>query len=314
MQRAAKLHAVSSIPNRAPALLKSPQLALMLAALFWSGNFIAGRALRGQVDPVMLNFLRWLAAFVIFLPFVWRALRVNHSVLKREWRYMVWLGATGIAAFQTLNYVALQTATATNALLVLALAPIAILIGGAVTGMERPNGRQAIGIVLSAFGAGFVITRGNLATAYTGGFTPGDLIMLLNVAIWTVYSLLLRRRPADLPQDVTLAGSMVAGLLLLLPFVLASHPSDWSALTLPLALLGIGYMALFASVLAFIFWSIGVSRLGPARSGQFINLMPVFGAGLAFLVLGEIPSSAEIVGAVLVFAGIATVESGRART
>jgi drug/metabolite transporter (DMT)-like permease len=77
--------------------------------------------------------------------------------------------------------------------------------------------------------------------------------------------------------------------------------------------LGIGYMALFASVLACIFWSVGVSRLGPARSGQFINLMPVFGASLAFLVLGEVPGSAEIVGAVLVLVGIATVESGRAR-
>jgi len=86
-----------------------------------------------------------------------------------------------------------------------------------------------------------------------------------------------------------------------------------AALSAPGILLGIGYMALFASVLAFLFWSFGVSRLGPTRSGQFINLMPVFGAGLALLLLGEIPGRAEIVGAGMVLAGIATVESGRMR-
>jgi drug/metabolite transporter (DMT)-like permease len=311
MQRA--FDAASGIPNRVLAPLHSPQLALILAALFWSGNFIAGRVLRGQVDPVMLNLLRWVGAFLIFLPFVWPGLRAHHDALRREWRFIVALGATGIAAFQTLNYAALQTTTATHALLVLALAPIAILIGGTISGIDHPNRRQIIGMGISVIGAGFVITRGDLAVVYIGGLNRGDLIMLFNVAIWTVYSLLLRRRPADLPPDVTLAGSMLAGIALLLPFGLATNATKLAALTAPGVLLGIVYMALFASVLAFLFWSLGVSRLGPTRSGQFINLMPVFGAGLAFLFLGEIPGRAEIAGAALVLAGIATVESGRVR-
>ncbi|HXD44341.1 MAG TPA: DMT family transporter [Pseudolabrys sp.] len=308
MQRA--FGAASGISNRVLAPLHSPQLALMLAALFWSGNFIAGRMLRGQVDPVTLNLLRWLGALLIFLPFVWRGLRAHHRALWREWRLILALGATGIAAFQTLNYVALQTTSATHALLVLALAPIAILIGGTISGMDHPNRRQMIGMGISVIGAGVVITRGDLAILYIGGLNRGDLIMLFNVLIWTVYSLLLRRRPTDLPQDVTLAGSMLAGVLLLLPF---ADSTALAALSAPGILLGIGYMALFASVLAFLFWSFGVSRLGPTRSGQFINLMPVFGAGLALLLLGEIPGRAEIVGAGMVLAGIATVESGRMR-
>ena len=303
----------AGIPNRVLAPLHSPQLALMLAALFWSGNFVAGRVLRGQVDPVMLNLLRWLGAFLIFLPFVWPRLRAHHRALRRAWRFILALGATGIAAFQTLNYVALQTTTATHALLVLALAPIAILIGGTISGIDHPNRRQMIGMGISVIGAGVVITRGDPAAVYLGGLNRGDLIMLFNVAIWTVYSLLLRRRPTDLPQDVTLAGSMLAGVILLLPLALTTDSTALAALTAPGVLFGIGYMALFASVLAFLFWSFGVSRLGPTRSGQFINLMPVFGAGLAFLLLGEVPGRAEIVGAGMVLAGIATVESARFR-
>jgi drug/metabolite transporter (DMT)-like permease len=166
-----------------------------------------------------------------------------------------------------------------------------------VTGADRPRGVQFIEMGISFLGAGFVITRCDLTTVFGGQLNLGDLVMLLNVTIWAIYSLLLRRRPADLPQDVTLAGSMLAGLVLLLPFVLASGPVEWSALTAPGAVLGIGYMALFASVLAFMFWSLGVTRLGSARSGQFINLMPVFGVILASLVLREIRRPAEMIGA-----------------
>jgi drug/metabolite transporter (DMT)-like permease len=99
------------------------------------------------------------------------------------------------------------------------LAPIAILIGGAVIGADRPRGVQSIDMGISFLGAGFVVTRCDLTTVFDGQLNLGDLVKLLNVTIWAICSLLLRRRPADLPQDVTLAGSMLAGLVLLLPFV-----------------------------------------------------------------------------------------------
>src|SRR5687767_5903388 len=100
--------------GRLRALGRSPALALSLATLFWAGNFVAARGLRDEVDPVTLNFARWLVAFVLFIPFVWRDVLAHSRVVLREWRLMLGLGLTGIAAFHSLVYVALQTTTATS--------------------------------------------------------------------------------------------------------------------------------------------------------------------------------------------------------
>lgn len=292
----------------AAAMFHSPILALTLAALFWSGNFIAGRALREHIDPVTLNFARWLIAVILLAPFVWHDMRTSIAVVRREWRLILGLGATGIAAFHTLNYLALQTTTATNALLTLSLAPIAILAGAAMLGLERPSRRQLAGAITSIVGAAILITRGELASVRNAAFVVGDLWMLVSVAIWASYSLLLRRRPPDLPPNVALAASIAAGLVFLIPFLLVGSRTSLTAFTSLPILAGIGYVAVFASIFAFMFWSYGVSRLGPSRSGQFILLMPVFGTVLAVTLLGERLAPVEIAGALLVLTGIVMVE------
>lgn len=293
------------------AMLRSPALALALAALFWSGNFVAGRGLRGQIDPLTLNFLRWLIAFVLILPFVWR--QTDFRVLRREWRLILALGATGLAAFHTLVYVALQTTTALNALLMLSLIPVATLLGTALFWRERPGTWQIGGSALSIVGAVVLVTRGDFGSVLAGGLNSGDLLMMAGVFIWAGYTLLMRRRPADLPPQVAMAGSAAAALMLMAPVLALTGPSPLAALTAPAVLLGIGYIAVFASAIAFVLWSYGVAQVGPARAGQFLHLMPVFGAMLAFVVLGEVPTAAQIAGAVLVLSGLALFER-RAKT
>ena len=298
--------------ERTLARFKSPVLALTLAALFWSGNFIVGRALRGHIDPITLNFTRWLIALILFAPLIWGETWRSIAVVRREWLYIFGLGATGIAAFHTMTYLALQTTTATNALLVLSFGPIAILAAAAITGVERPNRNQIAGMLVSVAGAIVLVTRGNLQIIHNGMSNAGDLWILAAVAIWAVYSLLVRRRPADLPPNVALGASMAAGVVLMFPFLIFGTAHEVSAFaSLPL-LLGLGYIAVFASILAFLFWSFGVARLGASRSGQFLNLMPVFGVILAFTFLGETPGPAQVFGAVLVVTGILLVERARA--
>lgn len=286
--------------------LRSPALALSIAALLWSGNFVAGRGLRGQIDPLTLNFLRWSVAFLLIVPYVWR--QVDLAVLRREWRLILALGATGLGAFHTLVYGALQTTTALNALLVLSLVPMVTLLGSSLFWRERPSRGQIVGSLVSVVGAVVLITRGNLADVLANGFNTGDLWMLLGVVIWAGYSLLLRRRPKDLPPAVALAGSAAAALMLMGPLLALFHPTPMEALTAPAVLIGIFYIAVFSSAAGFILWSYGVAQIGPARAQQFIHLMPIFGAILAFVVLGEVPTAVQGAGALLVLAGLAIFE------
>jgi drug/metabolite transporter (DMT)-like permease len=287
-------------------------LALTLAALFWSGNFIAGRALRDDVDPITLNTLRWVLACALFLPFAWPACLRHASAIRRHWRLLLALGATGIAGFHTTVYIALAQTTATNALLVLALAPVAILIGSALTGASRPGAVQWAGSAVSLVGAAILITRADAEAARALRFNAGDLWMLAAIAIWAAYSLLLKRRPAELPPTVTLAASMVFGAGLMLPALVLGLPEARFAPT-PGVLLPLAYIVVFASVIAFWFWDYGVARIGPERAGQFVHLMPVFGPMLATTILGERVLAVQAIGAVVVFAGIAAVVLGGRR-
>jgi drug/metabolite transporter (DMT)-like permease len=248
---------------------------------------------------------------LVFAPFVGREVAGKFRTLLREWRLVVALGATGIALFHPLTYIALQHTSATNALLTFSLTPVVILLCTGVTGKERPTLYQVGGVLVSLIGAAVLITRGDLATAISAGFNAGDLWMLAAVAVWAAYSLLLRRRPPDLSPMLTLVSSIAVALPMLAPFVLFAPPSQGHLLSLPV-LLGVGYIGIVGSVVGFLLWSRGVAELGPARAGQFVHLMPVFGAALAFVFLGEPLSTAQIVGAGLVLAGIMLIERSSA--
>jgi drug/metabolite transporter (DMT)-like permease len=276
--------------------------ALVLAVLLWSGNFIAGRALRGQVDPAWLNLLRWTLCLALMLP--WGAARAwrSRQVLRREWRLLLALGATGIAAFHTMVYAALAQTTATNALLVLSLVPVAILLASWASGGPRPAPRQWLATLAALAGCAVLLAGGqDLARGFVP--MPGDAWMLAAVPTWAAYALLLRRRPADLPQDVALAASTVAGIALLLPVVALSGAPPPAPT--PAFVAALFYTAAGASLAGFLLWSHGVSVLGPERAGQFVHLMPLFGAALAGALLGETFTQAQLGGAATVLAGIA---------
>jgi len=283
-------------------------LALGGAALLWSGNFVAGRALRGVIDPVTLNLFRWSLCLLIFAPWVGPVAWRQRRVVAREWRLLLALGVTGIAAFQTLVYLALSTITAIDALLLLSLAPAAILAGAALGGGTPPTRVQWLGTLVSLAGAVVLVTRGSVAVLRDLSPGRGDLWMLVAVVLWAAYSLLLRRRPVDLPQDVALAASIAPAIALLLAVRMCMDPSPL-VLTLPVAGALI-YVAVCASLIAFLLWSYGVAIIGPERAGQFVHLMPVFGAALAVMLLGETIVPAQAAGALCVFAGIALVRYG----
>jgi drug/metabolite transporter (DMT)-like permease len=306
------VHATSPAAGagRPRGLLRSPVLALTLGALFWSGSFVVARALRDDVDPVLVTFLRWFLALLIFMPFVWREAWRSLPAILREWRLVAALGLTGLALFNPLVFVAVRYTTATNALITLSLAPVAIMLGASLLSRTSPSISQFAGASTSLAGAVVLITRGDIAGVIAAGLNLGDLVMLAAVVVWAVYSLLLRRRPADLSPTVTLVASIVPALPVLLVFTLLAGPAVAMTVS-PSVILGIVYIAVFATVLSFMFWSWGVAEMGPSRAGQYVHLMPVFGAALAFVFLGEPLSMAQVGGGALVVAGLVLIEERR---
>src|SRR5207253_3560199 len=112
-----------------PVWITSPWAGLVAATMFWSGNFVVGRFLRGEIEPLALNFWRWVIAAAVLAPFVWRAFREQWPLLRKHWLYATALGVTGLAVPHTCSYYAVQTTTAVNALLLLIMIPVLVAMG-----------------------------------------------------------------------------------------------------------------------------------------------------------------------------------------
>jgi drug/metabolite transporter (DMT)-like permease len=278
--------------------------ALTLTALLWSTNFIIGRAVRDDVSPATLNFLRWAIALLILVPITLRDLHTHRATLMRHWKLIALLGFTGIAAFQTLGYLALTKTTALNTILLLALAPLAIVALSWLAQGERVTRVQALGLGISLVGAAVLILHGDPTTLTELRFNTGDLWMLLAVALWAVYSVLLRRRPAEVPPLALHTMSVAAGTLWMLPAFgwQATHGSALPSSTA--TWMAVGFIAVFSSALAHALWVRGVATIGPNRAGVFIHLIPVFGAVLAITFLDEELAAYHAAGAALALCGI----------
>jgi drug/metabolite transporter (DMT)-like permease len=291
------------IPQTAAA--SSPHVALALAALFWSGNFVAGRALAGEIDPIALNFWRWALAIAVLLPISWRVLADARPAIRAGWRRIAFLGLTGVAGFHSCVYFALEATTAVNALMLLPLAPVAIALAGWVVMREPPDARAIAGMLVSLAGALVIVTHGSLDALAALRLDRGALWMLAGLAIWAAYSLALKRPVPGVPPLALHTATSIAGLAWLLPAygagLIVGTPValTWSGA------LAIGYIAAFASAIAFLIWIRGVGQIGPTRASMYIHLMPVFGAVLATAVLGERIATFHVAGAALVFAGLA---------
>lgn len=291
-------------PSTTPPRTGPIHAALALTTLLWSSNFVIGRAVVVDLSPAAMNFLRWAIALLVLAPLTLRDLRAHRAVLLRHWRLVALLGFTGIAAFQTLTYVALTMTTALNTTLLLSLAPMAIAALSWFALGERMTRVQVLGLFVSLAGACVVIVHGDVATLVALDINAGDLCMLAAIGIWAVYSVLLRRRPTAVPPLALHTASVLAGTLCMLPLFgwqlaqgtgLPSGSRAWAA---------IAFVAVFSSAVAHALWVYGVAKIGANRAGSFIHLMPLFGAGLAVVFLDERLEAYHAAGALLVLSGV----------
>ena len=274
-----------------------------MTALFWAGNSIVGRAARELVPPAALSFWRWTFALALLLPLAWPHLKRDWPVLRAHWPILAILGALGIGAFNTLLYTGLQTTTALNSMLIQSAQPALILMVGGLVMRDRTSARQAAGVLVSLAGVLIVVSRGDLALLLALRLNSGDAIIAFAVLLWALYSVLLRKRPPVHPLSF-LAASIMVGLVVIAPVYLAEIASGRLIVPETGSALAIAYVSIFPSFLAYLFFNRGVELIGSAATAQYMNVMPLMGAGLAMLFLGEALHLFHVAGLALVLAGI----------
>ncbi len=282
-------------------------VAYLLAALtmaLWSGNWVIGRAVRGDVPPITLALFRWLAACSVLLPFAWKNAWRDWPVVRRHWKRMLGLGASGAAIFHSLVYIGLTSTQAINGVLLNSMGPVIIVLMAWIVVGDTITRRQAVGIAISFAGTVFLVSRGDLANLLAFRINSGDIWILCAMFFWGIYSLLLRDRPAEIGGDSLLLYTGAAAILFLAPASLAEYLLG-QRITFSLNLAAsIGYIGIFATVIAYICYDTAVRRIGPGQTGIIIYLLPVFGAAAAIVFLGEALKVYHLIGFAIILAGI----------
>lgn len=285
---------------------------LVAANLLWSGNWVIGRAVREVFDPLAINWWRWLVAALVMAPFGLRETLRHAAAVRRHAGLFLFLALTGVVGFQSLVYLGLRSTTAINAVLINAAGPLFILVCSWLLERDKPSRQQLTGMLLSFLGVLIVVSRGELQTLLQLEFHRGDLWILIAMPMWGLYSVLLKRTPPEL-RGVAFAFTIAAiGVAMLLPLYLIDVWGE--PLRRPSApdVAAVLYIAVAASVVAFIAWNRGVAVVGANAAGFTLPLLPAFGTALAIVFLGEAFQPFHAVGFVTIVIGVVLATYRRA--
>jgi drug/metabolite transporter (DMT)-like permease len=293
---------VPSVPSKRW-IANQPYLLLSITAACWAGNAVVGKLAAGHIAPATLSFLRWSLAFLIILPFAWTHLVRDWAAIRAKPGLMILLSATGVGAFNTLQYWSLEHTQAINTLLLQPTAPVFVAMWSLLLLGVRLTLAQAGGILLSLVGVLVIMTHGDLSSLKHVDFNSGDLIFVLALFIFGLYSVLMPRRPPM--HSLSFIGfTFGCGAACIIPLFIhevATQPF----MTMNLAnLLTLAYVALFPSIIAYLCFNRGVQIIGPNRAAPFFHLVPVFGTIMSIVFLGERPQLFHFVGFALVLTGV----------
>lgn len=289
---------------------------LVLPPLLWAGNAVVGRIAINSIDPLWLNALRWLLAFLFLLPLGWAALATPaaRAQIRVRWKYLTVLGLLGVGIYNALQYLALRTSTPVNVTLIASSLPVWTMLIGALFYGLHPTRLQLTGAVLSLAGVATVLSRGSPSALLHIQFAAGDLLMLLATISWSIYSWMLARPPASMSGAARPAWNWAEFLAVQCLFGIC-----WTLLSVGVAeviapaqspqwswslVVTIVFVAVGPAIIAFRAWGLAVAEAGPAIAAVFNNLTPLFAAVLSAAVIGEWPQTYHAVAFALIVVGI----------
>jgi len=284
---------------------KLAYLILILTTIFWSGNFIVGKAASMfEIPPFSLNFYRWFFAGLILLPFTYKEIINNKKYILDNLGFFIILGITSITIFNSIVYYSLYYTQVISGILMISTIPVWIIFISSILNIEKTNIFQILGVILSLTGVIFIITKADLNLIKNLDFNKGDLAMVVAMFSWAIYSALLKRKKYKISQIALLEVVIICGLTFLIPIYFIERSMG------NLIILGkpfyftLAYVVIFPGLTAFFFWIKGISIIGANRAGIFLHLMPIFGAIMAMLIFNEKFMYYHLLGAIFIIAGI----------
>jgi len=284
-----------------------PYLLLFLTTLFWAGNAIAGKLAVGHISPFLLTSLRWLVASMVVLPIAYKYLANDWVLIRKRLVFIFVLGAIGFSVFNNLMYSALQTTTAMNVAIIQAALPASIFILNFLFYGLSATKYQMLGFPITVLGVLAIVSQGQWQVLGQLSFVAGDLLMLLAISCYGVYSVMLQTKPR-IHWLSLIAVLSVSALVASLPFVVYESFNEQLIKPDGLGIIVVIYTAVFASLLAQVFWIRGIELIGSNASSLFINLVPILGTLLAILLLNEKLYWYHLLGLILIIGGIALAQ------
>jgi drug/metabolite transporter (DMT)-like permease len=280
-------------------------LVLLATLLLWSGNWIVARAVRDEIAPGIATVGRLLVVLAVLLPFTFHSLREKlRKASRRDWQVLAALGFAGGGLHLALQWLGLHYTTATSGILFLSTSPIFILLMAPLFG-ERIRARQWAGVAVSFCGVAAIAAQGEPARLAALSFNRGDLMALASMMMWAAYTVLLRLRRDALSVVELIVMVCAFGLLFMAPWLAVELALGKAAALSPAGAAAVLYSAIGSLLLAYAGWSYVVTRLGAARAGVTLHLMPALGIVLSAAFLAEYPRWFHFAGIGLILAGVA---------
>lgn len=279
------------------------KMLMALASFFWAGAFVAGKYTSGQMPPVSLTFFRMFFAFLGICVVRFFIKDKGWKINKEDIGSVLLMALTGMVGYHVLFFVALKYTTATNTSIIAAINPIITMVVGVIFFKDKIKAKNLIALALSFFGIMIVLTDGDFSKIDIKSF--GDLIMLIAVVLWVIYSyisksMLQKYNPLKL---TTLIFAIAA--IVLFPFTVMEAGTKFNLADVSkTAWVALLYMAIFPSVIGYLIQQMSIKEIGPMKTAQFVNLVPVFSMGMASVILYEPVGITQFIAFGLVFLGI----------
>ena len=261
--------------------------ALVCTTALWGSNSVVSRALMDAIPPLVMAFARWAVVFVVLLPLVWPERRAIVQSLRRDWKLLLTLTLLGSAPQTMLVYTGLSLSTAIHLGLLNSTIPVLIILISWGWYARRPRRLEAIGLAISLAGVLLILAHGDLRSLLQLQFNSGDLLMLVAMVIWALYTLRLKDRPQSLSVFAFVFVLSLIGELLTLPFAVLQWVQAGPIHMGAREWLGLFYIGALATLVSTLLFSYGVERVGAVRAGILIHLMAVFSSIFAALFIGE---------------------------